>query len=150
MARPSVWRAEFQQDEKEYIFRLAAGIRPLKNAGRVRYASDTPGGEKFNSLFVSVARGQHGGEPGYFFLAAAAFARLFELPTAAHDFERAFTVDFLLQSPQRTFHWFAFFQFNFSQCTHFLSWGGSNNRAATVPAKNGKLRLDFLRGKSIT
>ena len=60
-------------------------------------------------LVVGVARGEHGGETGDFFLAAAAFARLFELPTAAYDFQCAFAVDFFLKPTQRTVYWFAFF-----------------------------------------
>ncbi len=60
-------------------------------------------------LVVGVARGEHGGETGDFFLATTAFARLFKLPTAAHDFKRAFAIDFLFQPTQRTVHRFAFF-----------------------------------------
>ena len=60
-------------------------------------------------LVVGVARGEHGGETGDFFLAAAAFARLFKLPAAAHNFERAFAIDFFLKPTQRTVNWFAFF-----------------------------------------
>ena len=60
-------------------------------------------------LVVSVARGEHGGETGDFFLASTTFARLFKLPAAADDFQRAFAVDFFLQPTQRTIHWFTFF-----------------------------------------
>jgi hypothetical protein len=60
-------------------------------------------------LVVGVARGEHGGETGDFFFATAAFARLFKLPTAADDFQRALAVDFFLKPTQRTVHWFAFF-----------------------------------------
>jgi hypothetical protein len=31
------------------------------------------------------------------------------MPVIAHNLEGSFAVDFFLQSPQRTFHWFAFF-----------------------------------------
>jgi hypothetical protein len=31
------------------------------------------------------------------------------MPVIAHDLEGSFAVDLFLQSPQRTFHWFAFF-----------------------------------------
>jgi hypothetical protein len=31
------------------------------------------------------------------------------MPVIAHDLEGSFAVDFFLQSPQRTFHGFAFF-----------------------------------------
>ncbi len=60
-------------------------------------------------LVVGVARGEHGGETGNFFLAPAAFAGLFKLPAAADDFQCAFAIDFLFQSTQRTVHRFAFF-----------------------------------------
>ncbi len=60
-------------------------------------------------LIVGVARGEHGGETGDFLFATPAFARLFELPAAADDFERAFAVDFFLQPTQCTIYWFAFF-----------------------------------------
>ena len=60
-------------------------------------------------LVVGVARGEHGGETGDFFFAATAFARLFKLPAAAHNFERAFAIDFFLKPTQRTVNWFAFF-----------------------------------------
>ena len=73
-----------------------------------------------------VPRGEHGGETGDFFLAAADGARLFKLPAGAHGLKRAFAVNFFLQSPQRTVHRFAFFQFDLCQCTHFLSGAGDN------------------------
>jgi hypothetical protein len=81
-----------------------------------------------------VTRGQHRGEPRNFFFATAAFAGLFKLSASAHDFERAFAIDFFLKPTQRTIHGFAFFQFNFSQCTHFLSGRGKKLREA-IPAK---------------
>jgi hypothetical protein len=31
------------------------------------------------------------------------------MPVIAHDLQGPFAVNFLLQSPQRAFHWFAFF-----------------------------------------
>ena len=37
------------------------------------------------------------------------------MPVIADNLERAFAVDFFLQSPQRFFYWFAFFKFNFRQ-----------------------------------
>jgi hypothetical protein len=60
-------------------------------------------------LQIRVARGQHGGETRDFLLAAAFFAGLFERAMAAHDFQRAFAVDFFLQPSQRAIHRFAFF-----------------------------------------
>ena len=60
-------------------------------------------------LQVGVTSGQHGGETRHFFFAAAFFAGLFKGPAAAHDFQRAFAIDFFLKPTQRTFHGFAFF-----------------------------------------
>ena len=57
-----------------------------------------PAAKTFNS-HVGVTGAEHGGEPGRFFFAAAAFARLFKMPVAAHDLERALAIDLLLQSP---------------------------------------------------
>ena len=79
-----------------------------------------------SGLVVGVTRGEHGGEAGDFFLATTHGAGLLVLPAAANDLERAFAVNFFLQSPQRTVHRFAFFQFNLCQCTHFLSGGGKS------------------------
>ncbi len=53
--------------------------------------------------------GQHGGETRHFFFAAAFFAGLFKAAVGADGFERAFAVDFFLQSAQCAFHWLAFF-----------------------------------------
>jgi len=64
---------------------------------------------EITKLQVGVARGQHRGKARGFFLAAPLFTRLFKMPVIAHDLEGPFAVDFFLQSPQRTFHWFAFF-----------------------------------------
>jgi len=47
-------------------------------------------------LIVGVARGEHGGETGDFFLAPTDGARLFKLSAVTHDFERAFAIDFFL------------------------------------------------------
>ena len=60
-------------------------------------------------LQVRVTRGQHGGETRDFLLATAFFAGLFERAMAAHDFQRAFAVDFFLKPAQRAIHRFAFF-----------------------------------------
>ena len=64
---------------------------------------------QFNQLQIRVALFEHRGKPRDFFLATALFTRLFKMPVIAHDFERAFAVDFFLQPPQRTIHRFAFF-----------------------------------------
>ncbi len=60
-------------------------------------------------LIVRVTGCEHGGETGNLFLAPTDGARFFVLPAAANDLERAFAVNFFLQSPQRTVHRFAFF-----------------------------------------
>jgi len=60
-------------------------------------------------LHVRVAGGEHGGETRSFFFAPPPFTRLLEMAMIAHDFKRAFAVDFFLQSPQRLIHWFALF-----------------------------------------
>ena len=60
-------------------------------------------------LQVGVARGQHRGKAGGFFLAPAHFTRLFKMPVIAHNLEGSFAVNFFLQSPQCAFHGFAFF-----------------------------------------
>ena len=64
--------------------------------------------QRFNELQIRVAGGQHGGKAGGLFLASALFTRLFKMPVITHDLERAFAVDFFLQSPQCAFHGFAF------------------------------------------
>ena len=68
-----------------------------------------PGLVAMKKLQVGVAGGQHRGKARCFFLAAPLFTRLFEMPVIAHDLQGPFAVNFLLQSPQRAFHWFAFF-----------------------------------------
>ena len=66
---------------------------------------------RFNELQlqVRVTRGQHGGETRYFLLASAFFAGLLERAVAAHDFQRAFAINFFLKPSQRAIHGFAFF-----------------------------------------
>ncbi len=106
---------------------------------------DAPGwGNANHGLVICVARGKHGGETGNLFLAAADGARLFKLPAATHDFERAFAVDFFLQTTQRTFNRFTFFQFNLGQCTHFLS-GAGDNCQWQFPRCFGARSMDFSR-----
>ena len=60
-------------------------------------------------LVVGVARGEHGGETGDFFLATAHGAGFLILPAVTNDLERAFAVDFFLKPAQRAIHGFAFF-----------------------------------------
>jgi hypothetical protein len=78
-----------------------------KGRARRTFSRDRP--DKIIQLQVGVARGQHRGKARGFFLATPLFTRLFKMPVIAHDLEGSFAVDFFLQSPQRTFHWFAFF-----------------------------------------
>jgi len=66
-------------------------------------------------LEVGVTRGQHRGKARGFSLRRRFSLGFFEMPVIAHDLEGSFAVNFFLQSPQRTFHWFAFFQSDFGQ-----------------------------------
>ena len=84
---------------------------------------------EFKGLQIRVTRGQHGGEPGRFHLATAAFARLFKVPVIAHDLQGSFAVDFLLQSPQGLFNWLAFFKFYFGQINSHPLRGPWNRRS---------------------
>ena len=68
-----------------------------------------PGLVAMKKLQVRVAGAEHGGKARGLFLAAALFTRLFKMPVIAHDLQGPFAVNFLLQPPQRAFHWFAFF-----------------------------------------
>jgi len=95
-----------------------------------------------NRLVIRVTRCKHGGETGDFFFATAYGAGLLVLPAAANNLERAFAVNFFLQSPQRTIHRLAFFQFNLCQCTHFLSGAGGTAPGA-VPANIGTENYGF-------
>src|SRR5437660_7498352 len=63
------------------------------------------------------------------------------MPMVAHDFERAFAVDLLLQSPQRFFNGLAFFQLNFCQTNSLplrMIWG----RAATMAGRSASVRVE--------
>ena len=73
---------------------------------------------------VCMPCGEHGRKAGDFFLAPTPFTGLFKLTTVPDDLECAFAINFFLQSPQGTIHWFTFFKLNLCQFTHFLSWGG--------------------------
>src|SRR5438105_465994 len=72
-------------------------------------------------LRVGVTGAEHGGKPRRLRFSPAPLARLLEVPMISDNFQRAFAVDFLFQSPQGFFYRFAFFKFNFGQTTHFLS-----------------------------
>jgi hypothetical protein len=89
----------------------------------------TPGLVAIFKSHVRVARGKHRGEPRGFFFAPAFLAGLFEMPMAAHDLEGPFAVDFFLKSPQRTFHWLAFFQSNLGQRNSLPFRGRDKNRS---------------------
>ncbi len=85
-------------------------------------------------LQICVPGGQHGRETRHFFLAAAFFTRLFEMPVIADDFKRAFAVDFFLKPAQRTIHGFTFFQSNFCH-RNSLPSSGENLPSRTGLAK---------------
>jgi hypothetical protein len=88
----------------------------------------------FKKLQIGVTRAEHRGKARGLFLAAALFTRLFKMPMIAHDLQGPFAVNFFLQSPQRTFHWFAFFQSNFGQ-RNSLPFQGETKRTRAVLAK---------------
>jgi hypothetical protein len=100
---------------------------------------------------VGVAGGQHGGEAGRLFLAAAFLARLFKMPVAAHDFERALAVDLFLQSPQCFIHRLAFFEFNLGQTNSLPLQKTRDLRPSwrARPLESGAGRLFFWRKMSI-
>lgn len=98
MARPSVWRWEFQQVENEYI----------NYKGRVQ-CSTTLGQQDSKELQVSVARAQHRGKTGRLHLATATFAWLLKMTMVAHFLQSALPIDLFLQAPQRLIDRFAFF-----------------------------------------
>ena len=62
-----------------------------------------------NKLQFGVTSAQHGRETGGFFFAATAFTWLFVMTMAAHFFQSAFAVDFLLQTTQGFVYGLAFF-----------------------------------------
>lgn len=62
-----------------------------------------------DSLQISVTSGQHRGKAGGLFLAPALLTRLFVMPVAANDAQRAFAINLLLETAQGFFHWLAFF-----------------------------------------
>ena len=80
MARPQVWRPEFQQLDNEYMkkSRAKSGIR-RRPAVRIQFG-----------LHVGVTGRQHGGKPRGFFLAAFAFAGFFEMTMVADFLQGSF------------------------------------------------------------
>src|SRR5579859_894092 len=102
-ARPSLWRWEFQQVDREYI---------EENPPAARTAA---GGRESHKLHIRVAGAEHRRKAGRFFLAPPYFARLFKMPVITDNFQGAFAVDFLFQSPQCFIYRLAFFQFDFGQ-----------------------------------
>jgi hypothetical protein len=101
MARPSVWRAEFQHVENEYMTAKKKTGRSLRLRSALRIHGCF-------TLQIGVAGAQHGGEAGGFHLAASALAGLLKMPVAAHFLQRALAIDLLLQSPQRLVNRLAF------------------------------------------
>src|SRR5437870_5372799 len=120
MARPSVWRCEFQQVESECI-KKAECVCELD--------STRPRG--FDYLQIGIAGAQHGRKPGHLHFATAPFARLFIMPVVAHFLQDALAVDLFLQSPQRFFHRFALFKFDLCQ-RRFTSSPGPGHRRTTI------------------
>jgi len=106
MARPSVWRWEFQQVEKEYMaVKKKAGRSPgPHSAVRIGKASH-----------IGVTGAQHGGKAGRLHFAPFAFAGLFKMTVIAHFLQSSLAVDFFLQPPQGFVNRLAFFQSNFCQ-----------------------------------
>src|ERR1017187_1336684 len=94
IARPSVWRWEFQQVESEYIFQW-----PGQNQKPGAAAIQPHPAMQFNQLQIRVTRREHRGETRDFFLATAPLARLFKMPVSAHDFKRALAVNFFFLPP---------------------------------------------------
>src|SRR5579859_727616 len=98
MARPSVWRWEFQQVESEYI-----------DKGRMRPLRGPHSAGTFEGSHVRVAGAQHGGEAGGLHLATFALARFFKMPMIANHLQGPFAIDLFFQSPQGLFDRLAFF-----------------------------------------
>src|SRR5437879_4931843 len=95
MARPSVWRCEFQQVESEYI----------EKAERVSGLDRTRPWE-FDYLQIGITGAEHGREAGHLHFSTAPFARLFIVSVIADFLQDAFAIDLFFQSPQRLFHRF--------------------------------------------
>src|SRR5437016_5384840 len=136
MARPSVWRCEFQQVESECI-KKAECVCELD--------STRPRG--FDYLQIGIAGAQHGRKPGHLHFATAPFARLFIMPVVAHFLQDALAVDLFLQSPQRFFHRFAHFEFDLCQRRFTSSPGppGTGGQPLTALAfKSGARRVVLL------
>src|SRR6266540_3012478 len=125
MARPSVWRWEFQQVENEYMEK-GPGVVPAGTA------LDPPG---FDYLQIGVTGAEHGRKPGHLHFTTAPFARLFIVPVVAHFLQDTFAVDLFFQSPQRFFHRLALFEFDFCQ-RRFTSSPGLG-RPRTIIARFG-------------
>jgi hypothetical protein len=87
MARPSLWRWEFQQVESEYM--------GSEKKGRAQ-SSTTLGGENARASHISVTGAQHGRKAGSFHFAALSLAGLFKMPVVAYFLQRPFAIDLFL------------------------------------------------------
>ena len=90
-------------------------------------------------LQISVASSQHGRKTCRLFFAPAFFTGFFEMPMAAHNAQRAFAVELLLQSTQGFLDGFAFLQFDISQ-NMFTSLPGTSETAGFWPGVSSLVR----------
>jgi len=100
MARPSLWRGEFQHVENEYMAVKKKAGRSLGPHSAVRI---------YRASHIGVTGAQHGGKAGGLHFAAFALAGLFKMPVVAHFLQGSFAIDLFLQSPQGLVNRFAFF-----------------------------------------
>jgi len=103
----------------------AFNLRPETSNGSINPGrpSDTLASPGNPNLQIRVTGGQHGGETRGLFLAATLLARLFIMPMAAHNAQRALTINLFLQATQGFIHWLAFFQLNLGQSNSLPSRG---------------------------
>src|SRR5437773_8340896 len=85
IARPSVWRCEFQQVESEYI----------KKAECV-FGCDSTRPGRIDYLQICIAGAQHGREPSHFHFPTAPFARLLVMAVVAYFLQNSLAVDLFL------------------------------------------------------
>src|ERR1041384_5696631 len=93
MARPSVWRWEFQQVDREYMDKInwpSAVFLGPHSAFLLQKGSH-----------IRITGAQHGGKARGLHLAAALLARLLKMPMVTDFLQRALPVDFLFQPAQR-------------------------------------------------
>jgi hypothetical protein len=96
----------------------AEGADLAQHGEAVGVAVGVPAGGKgvqSAGLHVRVARAEHGGKAGRFLFAPPALARLFKMPVAANDLQRAFAINFLFEFSQSLVNGLAFSKLYFSQ-----------------------------------